>query len=104
MSQLLFFLKQRLARRQPVGGRGDAGAFERGIGHDCFSFVFGCAAFESRLRFRKPGMRRTFVITSAATPPLEVRPTAKVAALAKQTGHMISSSFGPRINACGLFR
>src|SRR5580692_8394207 len=99
VGQLLFFLEQRLARRQPFSRRCDARTFQRGSGHDCFSFIF-----ESGLRLRKPAMRRTLVSTSATTPPLEVMPTANVAALAMQTGHMVSSSFAARANACGLIR
>src|SRR5258708_20583373 len=47
-------------------------------------------------------MRRNFVITRPATAPLEVRPTAKVAALAKQVGQIIGSSFAKRLGALRL--
>src|SRR5260370_18110786 len=70
MRELLFFLQQRLARRQPLGGSCDAGMFERGSGHDCFSFIFVSDVFEtsvseSGLSLRKRLMRRTLVSPSA---------------------------------------
>src|SRR5438046_1445780 len=42
------------------------------------------------------------MITNAATPPLEVRPTASVAALAMQAGQIMGSSFVLRLGALRL--
>src|SRR5258707_12282883 len=88
MRELLFFLQQRLARRQPLGGSCDAGTFERGSGHDCFSFIFvsdvsETSVSESGLSLRKRLMRRTLVSASASTPPLELTLTANAARRAR---------------------
>src|SRR5258708_20985143 len=109
MAKLFFFLQEPLPRRQPLGGSCDAGTFERGSGHDCFSFIFVSDVFETRvfesgLSLRKRLTRRTLVSASATTPPLELTLTANAAALTMQTGHMVCFSFAPRINACGPLR
>src|SRR6516165_2036093 len=79
----LFLCEKFLSLRKPLRLRNDFVIFLEGGAHDCFSFDFPWG-----LSLRELFSFRNRETTMARTPPPEVTPTAKLAALAMQAGHI----------------